>query len=639
MERNDHPVAQYGHQIGTCDELFMQSYAIDHWMPSEIAMSITLGDISLVESYNIVLFKATRPLFVPHIDRDVPQTYKQAMSHPHNVIWKEAIDREIGALKRGHTWKIVNLPKDRKAFPNRWVFAYVMGPKVVDLQDQIWKEKQGGVLTIHQIEQLVLLKSSPDAMLGKARLVARGDLQIVGIDYKQTFAPVVKFVFRRIILTWAAKNKMRVRYWDITSAFLYSNIDMVVYMQQPQGYTDWTNRVCLLKNAIYALHYSARQFYLTFDEVLDTIGYRRLGVDWAMWVNPETVALIAAHVDDITACGKDEELLEAKERISRVLGVKDLRDITWYLNITCKYDFENGHFLLSQTDSIVRLLEEYDMNNAFEVATPMVISDRNKWEEESTDLLNDRNKRRYQALVGSLLYLMHATRPDIAYVIIRLSQYLAKPRTSHLERLLRILRYLKRTKDATLVLGPPLPALQVDQGSQENDGLLIGYFDVAHADTTSRRSTCGYFFLWNGSPISWCSRVQRTVALSTTEAKYMARTEATKEAVWISGLLSQLCGDRTVKCMLRGDNQGSLALASNFVFHQWMKHIDIRQKFITEIVNKKVVAIEYVPTEQMFVDGLTKPLPRETHWHHCKNMGLILTAAAKDSSGEDNKKR
>lgn len=619
LETTENLVAQYGHKIDSYDEVFMQAYEAEHWIPSEIAMSVALGDTLPVEAYNVGSSRSTKPLFIPHIDRDVPQTYKQAMPHPHHVMWKEAMDREIQALKQAHTWDIVELPKGRKAFPNRWVFAYIRGPKVVELQEKIWRERQDGSLTEKQIEQLTVLKSSPDAMLGKARLVARGDLQMEGIDYEQTFAPVVKFVSLRIILSWAARQRMKVKHWDITSAFLHGNIDMTVYMQQPQGYTDGTNRVCLLKKAIYGLHQSARQFYLKLDEVLADIGYRRLGADWAIWTHPATGGIIATHVDDMSACGRDEQLTEAKDRIGKILGVKDLGDITRYLNITCDYDFEKGRFLLSQVDYIMRLLEDYDMSNAFEVTTPMVITDREKWEDSSSDLLNDRNKKRYQALVGSLLYLMHATRPDLAYSVIRLSQYSAKPRSCHWEGLQRILRYLKRTKQATLILGTPMDGTQND-----TDHELVGYFDAAHADTISRRSTCGYFFLWNGSPISWCSRVQRTVALSTTEAEYMSGTEATKEAIWIRGLLSQICGDKQIRCVLRGDNQGSLALAANPVFHQRTKHIDIRQKFITEMVNKGIIAIEYVPTQLMFADGLTKPLPRETHWKHCKNMGLIL---------------
>ena len=210
-------VAHYAQQIDKLDDAFMDTYALDHWLTTDMAMSIALGEVLPVEAYNVASNRLAKPLYIPHIERDLPQTYKQAMSHPKREMWKVAMDREIAALQKAHTWDIVDLPKDRKAFPNRWVFAYIRGPKVVELQEKIWKEQQGGTLTEDQIRQLDILRSSPnDAILGKARLVARGDLQKEGVDYEQTFAPVVKFVSLRIILTWAARNRMKVRHWDIT---------------------------------------------------------------------------------------------------------------------------------------------------------------------------------------------------------------------------------------------------------------------------------------------------------------------------------------------------------------------------------------------------------------------------------------
>ena len=264
------------------------------------------------------------------------------------------------------------------------------------------------------------------------------------------------------------------------------------------------------------------------DSVLGDSGYVKLGADWAIWVNGDTGAIIAAHVDGMTACGTEKQLEEAKQKIGLVLGVKDLGNITRCLNITCTYDDDaaNAQFYLSQPDYIKRLLEEYGMQQLYDVSTPALESDRERWENKELPLFDDRNKKKYQALVGCLLYLMHATRPDIVYTIIRLSKCSAYPRSPHCEGLKRILRYLKGTKDTVLALGG---------GTKDNS--LVGYINAAHADNASGRSTCCYLFLWDGSPMSWCSKAQRTVALSTTEAEFMAGTEATKEAVWILALL------------------------------------------------------------------------------------------------------
>ena len=155
----------------------------------------------------------------------------------------------------------------------------------------------------------------------------------------------------------------------------------------------------------------------------------------------------------MTASGSDDQLEEAKGKIGLVLLVKDLGDITRYLNIACEYDRVAGRFYLSQPDYIERLLEEYSMLQAYDVATPMLDCDKERWKKDDLPLLDEVGKKRFQALVGSLLYLMHVTGPDIAFVIIRLSQYSAKPRSQYWDGLKRILRYLKGTKNAVLTRG------------------------------------------------------------------------------------------------------------------------------------------------------------------------------------------
>lgn len=620
--------AYFVKKLDILDVEFMDQLSLEHWTePLDTAMDIATGEVVPLEAYQIPC-GSSPTLYVPYVEKDIPQSFKQAMTHPLHDMWKAAMDRELAALHKAQTWELVDLPKGRKAFPNRWVFAFVRGPKVAELQETLWREQQDGVLTPQQVLRLQEMSKSSEAVMGKARLVARGDLQKEGIDYEQTYAPGVKFVSLRLILTWAARNRMKMEHWDIVSAFLHGEIDMEVYMQQPQGFNDGTNRVCLLRKAIYGLHQSARQFYIKLDQVLGDIGYRRLGADWAIWTNPTSGAIIAAHVDDMSACGTEQQLAEAKLRISAVLGVKNLGDITRYLGINCTYDLEAGLFHLSQSDYVDRLLDEYGMQNAFTVSTPVLESDKEKWGSSDSSPLDAHQKKKYQALVGSLLYLMHATRPDIAFTVIRLSQFSANPRSCHWDGLKRILRYLKGTRTASLVLG----------GIPSGEDELIGYFDAAHGDCANRRSTCGYFFLWNGSPLSWCSKVQRTVALSTTEAELMAGTEATKEAIWIKALLDQVC-NRDVKCVLRGDNQGSLALAQNPVFHQRTKHIDIRQKFIGEMVKRGKISVQYVHTKEMLADGFTKPIPKDIHWQHMLRLRLHLRPSSISQLSEASKKR
>ena len=246
------------------------------------------------------------------------------------------------------------------------------------------------------------------------------------------------------------------------------------------------------------------------------------------------------------------------------------------------------------------------------IGTPILDIDRERIISGHTAPLDEKDHKSYQHIIGSLLYVMHCTRPDLAYTIIRLAQYSAHPERHHWEALKRLLRYVKATRHATLRLGP------------FSDLPLVGYFDSAHADGRERRSTEGYVFLFYGSLISWQSKVQRVIALSTTEAEFMAASEAGREVLWIRGLLNDMNRKMDKPTMLYRDNTGTNALAHNPEFHHRTKHIQLRLRFITSLVQDKVVDVTYVPSNAMLADGLTKPLTKDTHALHWETISLSL---------------
>ena len=430
---------------------------------------------------------------------------------------------------------------------------------------------------------------------------------------------MVKFVSLRILLTWAKLRDLRVEHWDVVSAFLHGDIDVDIYMKQPQGFDDGSGRVCKLKKAIYGLCQAARQFYVRLDDILQNIGYTRLSADWAIWLaNDDSGSFIACHVDDMAVGGSTSELMRIKTCIRAHLELKDLGELRIYLNISILSTPDV--FYLSQVDYIDKVLHEFNMTNAHPATTPMLEDDRKRWEEKTSSLLDEEGKRRYQAAVGSILYIMHATRPDIAFTIIRLSQFASSPRLIHWEGIKRVLRYLKGTKSLALALG------KVNSlSSPVSNSDLLGYFDAAHADNGNRRSTCGYIFLFHSSPISWASRVQRSVALSTTEAEYVAGTEAAREAIWLKGILDAVCQSHPVTwpIQLCGDNQGALALARNPFTHHRTKHIEIRSRFITELVSRNIITVAYVHTSHMLADGFTRCLPKERHMIFVHQIGVL----------------
>lgn len=538
-------------------------------------------------------------------DITLPNGFHQAMRHPRAKGWKIAMEKQLASLKENNTWDLVDLPPGGRAFPNKWVFAFIVGPKLAGILDA-----KGG-LTVDEKEAIKTMTESGDQLMEKARLVARGDLQRPGLDFDETFAPVVKFVSLRILLTYASLRKWKVDHWDIVSAFLHGVIDTDIYMKQPQGFEDGTNRVCKLNKAIYGLCQAARKFYLVLDGIMEGIGYHRLAGDWAIWIGPNG-SLVAAHVDDMAITADDNEIIRIRQHVEKTLKIKDLGQIGLYVGMKIKR--ESGIFYLSQGDYARKILSEFGLLNAYSVTTPMQEGDREKWDKEDSELLDEKGKTKFQAGIGSLLYLMHGTRPDLAYTVIRLSQYSARPRKVHMEGLKRILRYVRGTMDANLALG------------RLSDVDLVGYFDAAHADTSSRKSTCGYVFLLYGSLIAWLSKVQRTVALSTTEAEYMAGTEATREAVWIKGITDAIFGTIPIvwPILLKGDNQGSLALAQNPTYHQRTKHIEIRERFITDMVQKNIIKVAYIPTREMLADSLTKHIHKDLFVEHWEKMNLFL---------------
>lgn len=624
------PAAQYMEAIGCLDERFMN----DLYIASEIQRPVSDPVYDAVEPFWIASEKSYVNV-VPFQD-DLPVSLKAALKHPRADKWRIAMEKQLKSLTDNGTWELVDLPKGRRAFPNKWVFDYVRAPKVLEDKRRSWRKElvegglsEGSPKFAKEMEKRtnehIKLEGNAGEKVEKARLVARGDMQKEGLDYHDTFAPVVKFVSLRVLLTGAAQRKLATRHWDIVSAFLHGDIDVETYMQQPQGFNDGTNRVCRLKKAIYGLCQAARQFYIKLDDILKKIGYTRLSCDWAIWIGTKELGtdgcFLAVHVDDIAAAGTETQLSQLKTEIEKYLELKDLGPIAFYLGIAIDYDISNGLMHLSQKEYAKRIIDQFEMSSAHPVSTPMLESDKELWDRDEGDMLAESEKKKYQALVGSLLYLMHGTRPDICYAVIKLSQYASKPKKIHWEGLKRILRYLKGTVNASIMIGN-----RKDLGSSSSWDGLIGYFDSAHADNASRRSTCGYLFLLNGSPISWASKVQKTVALSTTEAEYMAGTEATRETIWIRSLLQAL-SDKEKKLpptILRGDNQGALALAKNPVFHQRTKHIDIRHRFISECVDAGVVVVEYVNTVDMLADSLTKALPKDRFKEHVRKMGVCV---------------
>ncbi len=316
------------------------------------------------------------------------------------------------------------------------------------------------------------------------------------------------------------------------------------------------------------------------------------------------------YIDDIVLLARmTTELTELKQKLAASFKVKDLGRLNYLLGVKINY-LSNGIFL-NQKAYIEAMLARFNMESANPVETPNdcnVILVANDGYSQTVD------RGHYQQLVGSLLYAAVATRPDVAYAVSTCCRFTSDPTVAHLTAAKRVLRYLRGTADyGLLYVWPETPG--------KND--LIGYSDADWAgDRDSRRSTTGHLFLFSGAAISWLSQRQPVVALSSTEAEYVALSSAAQQAIWLRRLLTELGVNTSLPTPICEDNQGAICLATNPVAHKKSKHIQIRHHYIRECVADKSVELHYVPTADMVADLLTKALPKPAFQRLRKRLGI-----------------
>jgi ribonuclease HI len=311
--------------------------------------------------------------------------------------------------------------------------------------------------------------------------------------------------------------------------------------------------------------------------------------------------ILAVHVDDCMLTGDSAEMIaEFKEKLNNCYALTDLGPIHWLLGIKITRDRTARTISLSQTAYIDDIVKRFDLTDAKSYATPMIPGaiyskkDVPASPEESVRMKNTP----YREAVGSLMYAAIATRPDIAYAVSALSQFLDNPGNAHWQAVKHVLHYLIGTKSHELTYG-----------GERHD--LEGYTDADGAMQEHRHAVSGYAFIMDGGAVSWSSKKQELVTLSTAEAEYVAATHAAKEAIWLCQLLSDIHPSAPTCIPLHCDNQAAIKLATDDNYHARTKHIDVRYRFIRQTVKQGAIALAYCPTEDMVADALTKALP---HW-------------------------
>ena len=505
-----------------------------------------------------------------------PTTFKEALKGPAAEKWRGAIDEEWNSLVDEGVFTVV--PREdvegQCVISSKWVF----------------KIKGDG--------------------RHKARCVGRG-FQQWNSTIDQTFAPVARLGTARMLLALATVFGHDVWQMDVVTAFLNAVLsqDTPIFMEVPQGYEDrYPGMVLRLNKALYGLKEAPRLWNKTFDKFFSDIGYSPTKVDPCLYIRREgeDYMWVIIWVDDILMVGDLRMRQELRAKLMKKFQMSKKVDNkpTELLGMEVQYEQAAGVMELTQSKYTLEVYRNYrDEDVKVRAAkSPMLESTKlTKQDAPQTDEDAKYMKAKdYRGVVGSLLYLQMCTRPDIAFAVKELSRFLDCPGLKHWSAAQHLLEYVKNTHHYGLRYTRPCEGIKLE-------GLLHGYSDADWAgQVEDRRSTSGYVFKLAGGPISWQSKTQKSVALSTAEAEYMALSDAAKEAMHLRALLTVLGIDVEEKTVIYEDNQAAIKIAENPVLHDRTKHIDIRYHFVRELVEALKIDVVYINTKDMVADLMTK---------------------------------
>ncbi|KAK8942669.1 hypothetical protein KSP39_PZI009511 [Platanthera zijinensis] len=504
-----------------------------------------------------------------------PKKFEEANS---DASWILAMEEELNQFKRCKVWTLVPRPKHKNVIGTKWVYRNKM-------------DEDGTIIK------------------NKARLVAKGYRQEEGIDFDQTYAPVARLEAIRLFLAYAALKGFTVYQMDVKSAFLNGNIKEEVYVEQPPGFVDSTfpNYVYLLQKALYGLKQAPRAWYETLSTFLLENKFTRGKIDKTLFLREikGKILLVQIYVDDIifgstdnNLCKKFSKLMQGKFEMS------SMGELKYFLGLQVKQS-EDGIFI-SQTKFTKELLKKFGMENATSMRTPMASAMSLDKDEKGKPF----DETKYRSIIGSLLYLT-ASRPDIMFSTCVCARFQVNSKESHYIAAKRILRYLKGTPN----LGLWYP--------RSNDSELIGFSDADFAGSKDdRKSTSGTCQFLGRRLISWSSKKQNCVVISTAESEYISAGSCCAQLLWIKNQFE----DYNMKFQnipLFCDSSSAIAIANNPVSHSRTKHIELRYHFIREHVENGDIDLQYVSTDRQVADIFTKPLDESKFSFFKTELGLL----------------
>ncbi|KAI3693370.1 hypothetical protein L6452_33205 [Arctium lappa] len=514
--------------------------------------------------------------------------------------WKEAIQVELNSLnKRKVFGSIVLTPEVVKPIGNRWVFVRKRNEK-------------------------------NEIMRYKARLVAQGFSQRPGIDYEETYSPVMDAITFRYLISLAVSKNLEMRLMDVVTAYLYGSLDSDIYMKIPEGFkmpealsTRPKEMYSIkLQRSLYGLKQSGRMWYNRLSDYLISKGYTNNLICPCVFIKKTTsgYVIIAVYVDDLNIIGTNKEIHEVIVLLKEEFEMKDLGRTKYCLGLQIEH-MHNG-ILVHQSNYVEKVLKRFNMDKANPLSTPMVVRSLNidndpfRPCEENEDVLGPEVP--YLSAIGALMYLTNCTRPDISFAVNLLARFSSSPTKRHWNGIKHIFRYLRGTVDLGLFYS---------NNSKED---LIGYADAGYlSDPHKARSQTGYVFINGGTAISWRSQKQTLVATSSNHAEVIALHEASRECVWLRSMTQLIltsCGIEKGKIptLIYEDNSACvIQMKEGYIKSDRTKHIPPRFfSYTQDLIKDNQIEMKYIQSSNNAADLFTKALPTTLFRKHVHSIGM-----------------
>lgn len=597
VPRPDRAIGSGELEVPASEFAFPEDPSVPVFMPEHVAPTTTrAGRVSKQSERSYAFDENDFALVMAFIaGPGEPESYAAAIKDANRPEWQKAMDSEMESLHGHNAWVLVQRTSDMKVIRGKWVFKIKYNSEGVPVRF-------------------------------KARFVCKGFQQLYGIDYFDTYAPVAKLKSMKLLFKLAVTLGLELNQIDFDTAFLNAEVSETIYVEQPEGYVNGTNMVCKLNKALYGLKQAPKCWYDEVSGAMKKLGYRQCMCDPCVYVKTvaasgEQCYIVAAiYVDDFVIAlhpNSKSEWARDMASLAKRYPLKDMGECGWVLNMRVIRDRTAGTITLDQSTHVGRLIDELGIT-ALKPCDNVATHKELVLPPDGVAHLFEQGSakhRAYQSLVGSLLYIANCTRVDIAYVVGVLARQMSAPAQHHMTAAVTVLRYLTKTKQLGMVFRRDSGGITKLDSYVGTSFPLEAYSDADWAgDKKTMRSTTGVLVRVGGDVISWVSKRQDSVALSTAEAEYIALSAAVKEVQWYRHWLTEVIGTTTALVPVYCDNMAAVAIATNYGgSHKVSKHIAMRYNHVQDELHAGTIDLKWVPTTEQLADVLTKVLPTKLY--------------------------